>query len=159
MAETAPTVRHAARVVLLDEAGRVLLARFEYGAKRWWAAPGGGLDDGETHEQAARREVTEETGHVLVQLGPWVWTREHVFRFEGRLYLQVERYFVAHVLAFEPLSQELGAEEAKAFAGLKWWTLTELEESVEEFAPADLPTLVRALVENDPPERPIQVSA
>lgn len=86
-----------------------------------------------------------------------MWAREHVFRFEGRLYLQVERYFVAHVPVFEPLSQELGAEEARALAGLKWWTLADLEESVEEFAPADLPTLVRALVENGPPEGPIRV--
>jgi 8-oxo-dGTP pyrophosphatase MutT (NUDIX family) len=120
---------------------------------------GGGLDDGETHEQAARREIAEETGHVLGQLGPWVWTREHVFRFEGRLYRQVERYFVAHVPAFDPLSQELGAEEARAFAGLKWWTLAELEEAEEEFAPADLPALVRTLVDNGPPERPIVVGA
>ncbi len=125
----------------------------------WWADPGGGLDDGETPEQAARREIAEETGYVLGQLGPWVWAREHGFRFEGRLYRQVERYFVAHVPAFDPLLQELGTEEAKAFAGLRWWTPAELDEAEEEFAPADLPALVRALVENGPPERPIEVGA
>jgi 8-oxo-dGTP pyrophosphatase MutT (NUDIX family) len=86
MTEASPTVRHAARVILLDKAGRVLLARFEYYGRRWWAAPGGGLDEGETHEQAARREVREETGHELGLLGPWVWSREHVFRFEGHLH-------------------------------------------------------------------------
>jgi len=120
---------------------------------------GGGLDDGETHEQAARREIAEETGHTLGQLRPWVWTREHVFRFEGRLYRQVERYFVAHVCTFDPLSQELGVEEAKALAELRWWTPAELEEAEEEFAPADLPALVRMLVESGPPERPIEVGA
>jgi 8-oxo-dGTP pyrophosphatase MutT (NUDIX family) len=155
--EEAPTVRRAARVILLDEDERVLFARLEYGGKRWWTAPGGGLDDGETREQAARREIVEETGHTLGQLGPWVWTREHVFRFEGRLYRQVERYFVVHVPAFDPLAQELGVEEAKAFAGLRWWTLAELEEAEETFAPTDLPELVRALVEDGPPERPIEV--
>jgi 8-oxo-dGTP pyrophosphatase MutT (NUDIX family) len=157
MVEGAPTVRHAARVILLDETSRVLLARFEYAGKRWWAAPGGGLDDGETHEQAAVREIIEETGHLLEQLGPWAWTREHVLRFEGRLYRQVERHFVAHVPAFDPLAQELGAEEAKAFAGLSWWTLAELEKAEETFAPTDLPALVRALLEDGPPERPIEV--
>jgi 8-oxo-dGTP pyrophosphatase MutT (NUDIX family) len=122
-------------------------------------APGGGLDDGETHEQAARREIVEETGHVLGPLGPCVWTREHVFRFEGRLYRQVERYFVAHVPAFDPLSQELGAEEAKAFSGLRWWTQAELEEADETFPPTDLPALVRTSVEDGPPEQPIEVGA
>ena len=159
MNEGAPTVRPAARVVLLDRTGRVLLARFEYGGERWWAAPGGGLDAGETHEQAARREVAEETGHVLAHLGPWVWSREHVFRFEGRLYRQVERYFLARVPAFDPVPRGLGAEEAKAFSGLGWWTPAELEKAEERFAPADLPALVRALAEDGPPERPIEVGA
>ena len=109
-----PTVRRAARVIMLDENDRVLLARFEYGGKHWWTAPGGGLDDGETHEQVARREIAEETGHLLGQLGPWVWTRQHVFHFEGRLYHQVERYFVAHVPTFDAHSQELGVQEGKA---------------------------------------------
>jgi hypothetical protein len=49
-----PIVRNAARVVLLDEASRVLLARFEYREKTWWVAPGGGLEPTETHEEAAR---------------------------------------------------------------------------------------------------------
>jgi 8-oxo-dGTP pyrophosphatase MutT (NUDIX family) len=87
-----PTVRHTARVVLFDENGRVLLARFEYDGKRWWAAPGGGLERAETHEEAARREIREETGLDLQNLGPWSWTREHVFRFDGRLYRQKERW-------------------------------------------------------------------
>lgn len=159
MTEGSPTVRHAARVVLLDETDRILLVRFEYAGRRWWATPGGGLEGHETHKQAALREVREETGHELERLGPWVWAREHVFLFEDRLYRQVERYFAARVEAFDPQSQELGAEEVKAFAGLGWWTLAELEVSEEEFAPADLPALVRALLEDGPPERPIEVGA
>lgn len=159
MTEASPTVRHAARVLLLDEADRLLLVRFEYSGRRWWAAPGGGLEGEETHEQAARREVREETGHEIGRLGPWVWTREHVFRFEGRLYRQVERYFLARVGSFAPHSQELGMEEIKAFAGLGWWTLGELESSGVRFAPADLPALVGALVEDGPPERPTDVGA
>ena len=159
MTEGSPTVRRAARVILLDETDRILLVRFEYAGRRWWATPGGGLEDRETHEQAARREVREETGHELERLGPWVWAREHVFPFEGRLYHQVERYFPARVETFDPRSRELGAEEVKAFAGLGWWTLAELEGSKERFAPADLPALVRALLEDGPPEQPIEVGA
>jgi 8-oxo-dGTP pyrophosphatase MutT (NUDIX family) len=68
--EEVPTVRRAARVIMLDDNDRVLLARFEYGGKHWWTAPGGGLDDGETHEQAARREVAEETDCLLTNSGP-----------------------------------------------------------------------------------------
>jgi 8-oxo-dGTP pyrophosphatase MutT (NUDIX family) len=142
-----PTVRHAARVVLLDEAGRVLLAKFEYRGKAWWVAPGGGLEPAETHEEAARREIGEETGLDLRNLEPWIWSREHVFRFEGRLYRQKERYFLATVPAFQPDSNLLGPEEAGVLRGLRWWTLAELEATAEELAPADLFALLRDLVE------------
>jgi 8-oxo-dGTP pyrophosphatase MutT (NUDIX family) len=157
MTGEAPTLRRAARVLILDEDSRVLLVRLAYRGKRWWAAPGGGLEDDETHEHAARREVAEETGFELDELGPWVWTREDVFRFEGRLYRQRERYFLASVPAFEPRPMSIDAEEAKTFDGLRWWTLGELETTDERFAPADLPVLVRALVEEGPPERPVAV--
>jgi 8-oxo-dGTP pyrophosphatase MutT (NUDIX family) len=152
-----PTVRHAARVVLLDETSRVLLVRFEYRERSWWTAPGGGLEDEETHEEAARREIWEETGLDLRELGPWIWTREHVFRFEGRLYRQRERYFLAVVPAFAPRPHLLGSEEVGVLRGLRWWTLDELEATAEDLAPADLPALVRNLVAHGPPQRPREV--
>ena len=137
-----PTVRHAARVVLLDETGRVLLARFEYGGKAWWVAPGGGLEFAETYEEAAQREIGEETGLDLRNLVPWIWTREHVFRFGERLYRQKEHYFLATVPTFQPDSQHLSPKESGVMGGLRWWTLAELEATAEELAPADLPVLV-----------------
>ena len=157
MTGVTPILRRAARVLLLDEDRRVLLVRFAYRGERWWAAPGGGLEDGETHEEAARREIAEETGFALDALGPWVWSREDVFRFEGCLYRQQERYFLASVPAFEPRPGVIGAEEAKTFDGLRWWTPEELETTGERFAPVDLPALVRELVEEGSPERPIAV--
>ena len=126
MTEASPTVRHAARAILFDETDRTLLVRYEYAGRRWWATPGDALEGAETHEQAARREIREETGHEIGRLGPWVWSREQVFRFEGHLYRQVERYFLARVGSFDPRPQELGTEELKAFAGLGWWTMAEL---------------------------------
>src|SRR5829696_10080773 len=106
-----PTLRRAARVLLLDEDRRVLLVRFRYQGRSWWSAPGGGLEGDETHEDAARREVAEETSFELDELGPWVWTREEVFRFEGRLYHQLERYFVTNVSAFDPRPRVIDVEE------------------------------------------------
>jgi len=56
-------LRQAARVIVIDEDGRVLLVKFEFPDGRVvWATVGGGLEAGETHEDAARRELAEEAG-------------------------------------------------------------------------------------------------
>lgn len=51
----------AADVLIEDEAGRVLLIR-RRNPPHGWAIPGGFVDDGETLEAAAIREMREETG-------------------------------------------------------------------------------------------------
>src|ERR1039457_1616576 len=57
-------LRRAARIILLDPAGRVLLMRYDNGPPngRHWSTPGGGLNAREDYPSAARRELAEETG-------------------------------------------------------------------------------------------------
>jgi ADP-ribose pyrophosphatase len=60
-------VRHAGSAVMMamDEKDRILLVR-QYrlpAEKRLWELPAGKVDDGEKPLQAAKRELTEETGY------------------------------------------------------------------------------------------------
>jgi ADP-ribose pyrophosphatase YjhB (NUDIX family) len=63
----------AASAVILDPHRRVLLVRRAQDPQRGrWSVPGGRVEPGETPEQAAAREVLEETG-LTVEVGRPLW--------------------------------------------------------------------------------------
>ena len=145
--------------MILDPADRILLVRFEFPNAGMWATPGGGIDPGETPEAAIVRELAEEVGLSGVEIGPWIWTREHVFPFwDGSWDGQVERYAFVRVPAFEPQPRFTPEQLAAEFVtGMRWWTQEELASSDELFAPRRLPELVAALLRDGPPGEPVDV--
>ena len=59
-------VRKSARCVLLNEAGEVSLQHVR--KKGFYKLPGGGVEPGETEEEALRREVIEEVGCAITDI-------------------------------------------------------------------------------------------
>ncbi len=68
-----PAIEVAASIVE-DSAGRVLVAERtpRQLSAGFWELPGGKMEPGETPEQAAARELLEETGLTATSLRPWV---------------------------------------------------------------------------------------
>lgn len=157
---TEPVLRHAARVVVLAPCGAVLLVRVRNPdtGHAWWICPGGGLEDGETHAQAAARELAEETGLRVAarDVGPCVWTREHVFPWRGTTWRQRERYHLLRVAARFVPSPALGADglAAEGLDAMRWWAPGEFARADVEFAPRRLPALLDALVRDGPAADP-----
>ena len=160
---TPPAVveRTGARVLVVDARGRVLLLRgsdpAQEGSPSWWFTPGGGVDPGESEEQAARRELAEETGLVLEALGAPVWVRTVEFDFMGEHYRQSETFFLARVLTHEPDTSGWTAVERLAVHEVRWWDLDDLDRSGETVYPGSLVPELRALLEQGPPSRPKDV--
>ena len=151
-------LREAVRAVVADTYERPLLVRFGVPEVALWAAPGGGVEPGESHETAIRRELYEEVGSQDVELGPAIWKRTHTFPLSSSEFGgQSETFYLIRVqqIAGSPAfsDQELLAE---GVTGSRWWTLAELKgSSSARFAPKRLADLYESLLINGPPDEPI----
>ena len=152
---TGKPLRLAVRALVIDTDDRLLLTRFDFPSKSVWASPGGGIEPGESVEQAIARELAEETGLEAFDLGPCIWVRDHWFADMDGWGGQSERIFLVRVAPFEPAPQlDLAAE---LIGDMRWWTLAEISAQDVFFSPRRLPALVSSLLEHGPPTEPIDV--
>ena len=141
-----PVERRAVRALVLDADGRALLVQYRrpVGDETWWGTPGGGIEPGESHEDALRRELREEIGLHDFELGPVLFEHVGEFPWARTLYRQQSTTYLVRVDAHHPRPTiDLTAE---GLVDMRWWTPEELGSSHERFAPPDLPRIVR---END----------
>jgi len=144
--------RRAARVIALDPAGRLLLARghdVDEPGRHWWFTVGGGIDAGETAREAAVRELREETGLVADPadlVGP-VARRTALFDFAARHVRQDEEFFLVRLEASDAAFDTAGWTEIEVrfMDELRWWDLDGLAAQPEQVYPAGLVGIVRGL--------------
>ena len=117
-------IRDAVRAAVVAPDGRILMLHYANEYDEWWIPPGGGVDPGESDEEALRRELREELGFEDFEIGPLLFERARFFLLEGgyggqrnRVYLVRVPYFEARVVSeardarwftFEELGRERG---------------------------------------------------
>jgi 8-oxo-dGTP diphosphatase len=158
-------VRRSVRAIVLDEDDRVLLGRHSSvelsETAVVWAAPGGGVESGETLPAALSRELREEVGLVIGPDVPHVWHQEatksgYLAGYDGA----VNDYFLVRTSSFTPRGVMTDAELAAEFlAGWRWWTLPEIAgyRGPDLFSPRDLVTPLSALITGGVPAQPVLV--
>lgn len=137
--------RNTARAVLLDPRDRILLFEFHLpagliaeGPRRFWATPGGAIEQGEHVQEALIREVMEETGIEGCRFGPELWFGSNMLTIKGVPTRTLERFFLVR----SPTS-ELGRTnwtdlEKDVMRQHRWWTADELMSTDEQVFPPGL---------------------
>jgi 8-oxo-dGTP pyrophosphatase MutT (NUDIX family) len=155
-------VRNTARVLLIDALDRILLQFFsrDGGSTGVWITPGGAVEEGESHEKAALRELEEEVGLRDVILGPCVWQRSFVLPgFDGGHFEQRELFYVCRIDAYDVSTFVIeDEEERRVTTEQRWWSIEEiLEANDHRFGPTALGQLPPPLLTGEYPSQPLVV--
>ena len=138
-------LRRAARALVLSEAERLLLFRFDVADRPpFWVTPGGECDPDESFEEAARRELFEETG-LRVDIGQQVArTTPQFITVEGEPVQADERYFFVRVEAERITTAHHTELERKVMTQHRWFTLDELDAWPEAIFPQNLREIIES---------------
>ncbi len=130
---------------MVDPAGHILLFRFTPDKGHpFWATPGGACDPGESHSEAALREMEEETGWSL-NPGPEVAQRTVEFiTLEGEPVWSDERYFFIRVPERSITIDGHTALEQRVMTHHHWWSSNEIRSSKERIYPEDIVDMVES---------------
>ncbi len=162
-------IRKTVRIILLNDKNELLLMYINDfdistpdGTKnnKFWCTIGGAVEEGESVEQAALREIYEETGIAKenVTLGPVVWHSTVELVLKGRLTCFDELYMVAITKQTEVSLHVPTEDERQCVKMLKWFSLDDICNSDEIIFPLTLSNYLPAILLRRYPEEPININ-
>jgi len=141
--------RPAVRVVCFDADGRVLLMNWRdpHDGARLWEPPGGGIEQGETPLETARRELAEETGLDPARIGERFIDVYRETTWKGRLFAGNEQFFAARYDTARPALSAAGLMpyEVEDLIGHDWVSPADFPALPDRLEPPDLAEVVALL--------------
>lgn len=153
---------------MLDPADRLLLIEYEAarpiagrgpGDRRFWYAPGGGVDPGETLAEAAARELMGEIGVRDAPIGPLVARWRGPLTLFRRPTFTDAAFFLVRLPNDAIDTSDLALTEGDPVTDVRWFTPDELAAAAERIAPQGLPALLARILRGDIPREPVALSS
>lgn len=166
--ETNYPIRDSVRIILLNDNNELLLMCIDDPKTRsigreykgyFWTLLGGGIEENEKVEEAAIRELFEETrlNKKDFELGPIVWFGELDLILYGKSAHIREKYIVARTKKKTVSSTNLTPDESKVVKNLKWFSLDQIINSKETIYPILLPKYLPDIIVGKYPEEPFEI--
>jgi 8-oxo-dGTP pyrophosphatase MutT (NUDIX family) len=146
--------RPAVRIICLDASSRVLMMMWQdpHDGSRLWEPPGGGIDPGETPIEAARRELTEETGldPAAIVDRPLVVQRDTIWN--GKRFIGPEEFYLARYSGEQPALNLTGLlpDEQQNLRRHAWLNPSELTTLPDRLEPPTLLEIIATLTRPTP---------
>ena len=143
-------VRPTSRLLVLDDDDRVLLMKTvapDTSRFARWITPGGGVDPGETHVEAAIRELHEETGQVVTEVGDVVRVDDFEVSWDDADHTHGHaEFYVVRLPHFAVVDDDWTDDERSDIVESRWFALDELATTDEPVEPGDLAELLRRVL-------------
>lgn len=155
-------IRKSSRAIVLNKQNQIFLFRytFDFFAEEEfiWITPGGGLDEGESFEEALKRELFEELGMKLTEPAPFVFYRTPLYELKnGEKVRSEERFYLVRLDETVFSCTGWTESEKKRMTAEKWWSIEEIRQSEEKFFSNDVVEILERISRGDIPKEPEEI--